>query len=179
MYVPFFSFSQPARNIAPARITVATMGRILVFAIVIFYLSDRLLTFFRLSARMRFRLLPPALLMPPPRVALLFKQGQPYPTGGSALLAKCARPLNSSVFLYLNINISSIYKTIFSPQISQKNLKKCKRIFHIFIIYWDTNGCKNVKIPFFFRHVAEFRIRILITFAFGTGRTAVRPDINL
>ena len=36
--------------------------------------------------------------------------------------------------------------------------------------------CEN---SVFFRHVAEFRIRILITFAFGTGRTAVRPNINL
>ena len=32
-------------------------------------------------------------------------------------------------------------------------------------MYWDTNGCKNGKIPFFFRRVAEFRIGILINFA--------------
>ena len=32
---------------------------------------------------------------------------------------------------------------------SQKNRKKCKKIFHIIIMYWDTNGCKNGKIPFF------------------------------
>ena len=34
---------------------------------------------------------------------------------------------------------------------SQKNRKKCKKFFHIIIMYWDTNGCKNWKIPFFFR----------------------------
>ena len=38
---------------------------------------------------------------------------------------------------------------------SQKNRKKCKKNFHIFIIYWDTNGCKNEKISFFFRHVRQ------------------------
>ena len=32
---------------------------------------------------------------------------------------------------------------------SQKNLKKSKRIFHIFIIYYNTDGCKNEKISFF------------------------------
>ena len=32
---------------------------------------------------------------------------------------------------------------------SQKNRKKCKNIFHIFTTYWDTNCCKNGKIPFF------------------------------
>ncbi len=32
---------------------------------------------------------------------------------------------------------------------SQKNRKKCKKIFHIFTTYWDTNCCKNGKIPFF------------------------------
>ena len=31
-------------------------------------------------------------------------------------------------------------------------------------MYWDTNGCKNGKIPFFFRPQAEFRIWILINF---------------
>ena len=31
----------------------------------------------------------------------------------------------------------------------------------------------------FFPPRAEFRIGILITFAFGTGRTVVRPNINL
>ena len=34
---------------------------------------------------------------------------------------------------------------------SQKNRKKCKKISHIIIMYWDTNGCKNGKIPFFSR----------------------------
>ncbi len=34
-------------------------------------------------------------------------------------------------------------------QISQKNRKKCKKIFHILIIYWDTNGCKNENFSFF------------------------------
>ena len=48
---------------------------------------------------------------------------------------------------------------------SQKNRKKCKKIFHIIIIYWDTNGCKNGKIPFFFPPRAEFRIGILTIFA--------------
>jgi len=41
---------------------------------------------------------------------------------------------------------------------SQKNLKKCKRIFHIFIIYYNTDGCKNEKISFFFRPRAAGRI---------------------
>ena len=26
---------------------------------------------------------------------------------------------------------------------SQKNRKKCKKIFHIFITYWSTNGCEK------------------------------------
>ena len=62
---------------------------------------------------------------------------------------------------------------------SQKNRKKCKKIFHIFIMYWDTNGCKNGKIPFFFPPRAEFRIGILIIFAnpfCGNGMDLYRRD---
>ena len=32
---------------------------------------------------------------------------------------------------------------------SQKNRKKCKKIFYIFITYYNTDGCKNEKISFF------------------------------
>ena len=60
---------------------------------------------------------------------------------------------------------------------SQKNRKKCKKIFHIFITYYNTDGCKKRKIFVFFRHVAEC-IRILITFAFGTGARSCVPTLT-